>query len=96
MGRNADPGERKYGLSVWAIGIHPCYREDNIPQLDDITKFLKKCSGFRLRPVAGEWWVGLLVGGAPVDGAAGEWWVGLHRWVGLLGSGGWGCWWVGL
>ena len=28
-------------------------REDNIPQLEDITRFLKKRTGFQLRPVAG-------------------------------------------
>ncbi|CAL8115370.1 unnamed protein product [Orchesella dallaii] len=41
-------------LENWAQLIQFCgYREDNIPQLEDINSFLKRKTGFQLRPVAG-------------------------------------------
>lgn len=39
---------------VWSLLKESCdYRKDNIPQLEDVSNFLKLCSGFTLRPVAG-------------------------------------------
>ncbi|XP_076444610.1 protein henna-like isoform X2 [Babylonia areolata] len=39
---------------VFPLLIDNCgFREDNIPQLQDISDFLKDCTGFQLRPVAG-------------------------------------------
>ncbi|XP_054160504.1 protein henna-like [Oppia nitens] len=39
---------------IFPLMIANCgYREDNIPQLEDVSNFLKDCTGFILRPVAG-------------------------------------------
>ncbi|XP_078674556.1 phenylalanine-4-hydroxylase-like isoform X1 [Branchiostoma floridae x Branchiostoma belcheri] len=39
---------------VFPLLMENCgFREDNIPQLEDVSNFLKDCTGFTLRPVAG-------------------------------------------
>jgi len=39
---------------VFPLLIENCgYRRDNVPQLEDVSNFLKDCTGFTLRPVAG-------------------------------------------
>jgi len=39
---------------IFPLLVENCgYREDNIPQLQDVSDFLNNCTGFTLRPVAG-------------------------------------------
>ncbi|KAK7107139.1 protein henna-like isoform X2 [Littorina saxatilis] len=39
---------------IFPLLVDNCgFREDNVPQLQDISNFLKDCTGFQLRPVAG-------------------------------------------
>ncbi|KAJ6219884.1 hypothetical protein RDWZM_005696 [Blomia tropicalis] len=39
---------------IFPLMMENCgYREDNIPQLEDVSNFLKDCTGFTLRPIAG-------------------------------------------
>jgi len=41
-------------MRLFPLLVENCgYREDNIPQLQDISDFLRECTGFVLRPVAG-------------------------------------------
>ncbi|KAM4602428.1 tryptophan 5-hydroxylase 1-like [Polymixia lowei] len=44
---------REYLKNLPLLTKHCNYREDNIPQLEDVSRFLKERSGFTIRPVAG-------------------------------------------
>ncbi|XP_055384082.1 tryptophan 5-hydroxylase 1 [Condylostylus longicornis] len=41
-------------MENWPLLVKYCgYRDDNVPQLQDVSEFLKRKTGFQLRPVAG-------------------------------------------
>ncbi|XP_023651528.1 tryptophan 5-hydroxylase 1-like isoform X4 [Paramormyrops kingsleyae] len=44
---------REYLTNLPLLKEHCGYREDNVPQLDDVSRFLKERTGFSIRPVAG-------------------------------------------
>ncbi|XP_048164294.1 tryptophan 5-hydroxylase 1 isoform X1 [Corvus hawaiiensis] len=44
---------REYLKNLPLLSKHCEYREDNIPQLEDVSRFLKERTGFTIRPVAG-------------------------------------------
>ncbi|XP_050392270.2 tryptophan 5-hydroxylase 1 isoform X1 [Patella vulgata] len=44
---------REYLTNIPLLVEHCGYRQDNVPQLEDVSNFLKARTGFQLRPVAG-------------------------------------------
>ncbi|XP_066509521.1 tryptophan 5-hydroxylase 1-like [Hoplias malabaricus] len=44
---------REYMCNLPLLSQHCGYREDNIPQLEDVSRFLREQTGFTIRPVAG-------------------------------------------
>jgi phenylalanine-4-hydroxylase len=44
---------KEYHKVMPLLSQHCGFRRDNIPQLQDISEFLRECTGFTMRPVAG-------------------------------------------